>query len=175
MFAAKLPATDTRPAAAGWRGACWQPCGRERAPVARHRIANSCRQRRKWQRPGQMRGTPKSFAPWHPLSRRQASEGSSEDSVNGVNGGENGKTESVPPLRRPSVRADPQGMQPGSTRHRTLCYGRVAGAARSRQRLKRFSPSQSNNCACERPAAVAARRAAGELRRRNRVLGRACS
>ena len=28
-----------------------------------------------------MRGTPKSFAPWHPLSRRQASEGSSEDSA----------------------------------------------------------------------------------------------
>jgi hypothetical protein len=35
---------------------------------------------REWQRPGQMRGT-KPFAPRHPLSRRQASEGPSEDTA----------------------------------------------------------------------------------------------
>eukprot|EP01046_Picozoa_sp_COSAG06_P102109 COSAG06_NODE_48265_length_333_cov_0.884615_1_plen_38_part_10 len=37
------------------------------------------------------------------------------------------RTQSALTPRRPSIRADPQGMQPGYSRHRTLCYGRAAG------------------------------------------------
>ena len=53
-------------------------------PAPRTRSANRGPGRRtmkwpEWQRPGQMRGDPKPFAPRHPLSRRQASEGARED------------------------------------------------------------------------------------------------
>ena len=65
----------------GTRGNMLPPCAATRLGLASSRTKKKKKYGANWQRPGQMRGTPKSFAPWHPLSRRRASEGASVNDV----------------------------------------------------------------------------------------------